>query len=165
MARVCLLLVAAVGLFSIAPPMAAYENQSQELSIQPSDPRLAALQRFFRRFRSPLDSHAADFLMASDRHGLDWRLLPGIAMVESGGGRNYIRNNVFGWANGRARFDSISHGIAVVATALAKGSRYAGKDLAGKLKAYNPGYPGYPRRVLWFMKKLPAPPEADTVGQ
>lgn len=143
--------------------VAIAEDNTAGLSAA-GDPRLFILQSFFRKFRSPLDQHAASFLLAADRHGLDWRLLPSLAMVESGGGRVYIRNNVFGWGNGRIHFQSIQDGIAHVASALANAPHYASKDLIGKLRTYNPGHPAYPAKVLGFLRQLPLNPNPAPVA-
>lgn len=49
-----------------------------------SDPRMATLQQFFKKYNSVLYGHTATILDASDRYQLDYRLLPAIAMQESG---------------------------------------------------------------------------------
>lgn len=141
-----------------ASSAATAEENPSEVRQAALDPRLNALQSFFRKFRSPLDQYAAAFLSAADRHGLDWRLLPSLAMVESGGGRYCSRNNVFGWGNGRIHFQSVQEGIAHVASALANAPHYARKDLIGKLRTYNPGHPAYPGKVLGFLQQLPLNP-------
>jgi len=57
--------------------------------------------------------------------------------VESGGGKYAKGNNLFGWANGKAAFESFGDAIHHVASVLALGRPYRGKDLNGKLLAYN----------------------------
>jgi len=84
-----------------------------------TDDRCRTLQSFFSRQRSPLESVAAVFIATADEYQLDWRLLPAIAMVETGGGRNGRRNNVFGWNSGRTRFATVTAGIEFVASRLA----------------------------------------------
>src|SRR5260370_42391339 len=75
-----------------------------------NDPRLTALQRFFRKGDCPAERLSDVFLFEADAHNLDWRLLPSLAVVESGGGKAYRGNNLFGWANGNAFFSTISEG-------------------------------------------------------
>jgi hypothetical protein len=128
------------------------------------DPRPGRLAEFFQRNKSPLAKYADQFVSAADRYGLDWRLLPSLAMVESGGGRVYARNNVFGWASGRARFDSIPDGILAVARALAEAAHYRNKDLRGKLRTYNPARRDYADIVLRVFAQIsPEPPLASAL--
>lgn len=117
---------------------------------QQSDVRLPALKNFFAKYRSPLAVHAGDFLKASDKFGLDWRLLPSLVIVESGG-RNIRNNNVFGWGNGAGRFRSVAESITVVADCLSNKLPYRGKSLDDKLRVYNPrrqDYPLFVRKVM-----------------
>ena len=97
--------------------------------------------------------YAATFIEEADSHHLDWRLLPSLAIVESGGGQRDRRNNIFGWANGASRFSSAAEAIHHVAEALAEARPYRGKDLKGKLAAYNPT-PGYLRVVTGVMRRI-----------
>lgn len=119
------------------------------------DPRLAALQDFFEDLNSPAAVLAEEFLAAADRHGLDWRLLPSIAILESGGGKEFAKNNIFGWDSCQTGFPSVQAGIEYVASRLAQSNLYKEKDLDQKLALYNP-HPGYPERVRWLMGRLEA---------
>jgi hypothetical protein len=95
--------------------------------------------------------------MAADRHQLDWRLLPSIALVESGGGKVAPNNNVFGWNSARHKFPSIQAGIHSVAERLANAPHYRGKSLEDKLKTYNPR-PEYRLTVQRVMNQLATQP-------
>lgn len=55
---------------------------------------------------------------AADAHGIDWRLLPVIAVLESGGGAQACGGNAWGYAACRASFGSFEEGIRVVAALL-----------------------------------------------
>lgn len=118
-----------------------------------ADPRLLKLKSFFHELESPAFWLAEDFLAAADRHGLDWRLLPSISIIESGGGKVYMNNNILGWDSCRTGFPSVEAGIDLVAARLARSSFYRGKDLDQKLAAYNPNS-HYPRRVKSLMERL-----------
>jgi hypothetical protein len=120
----------------------------------PPDPRCHVLSRFFQQRDSPLVDDASHFLKASDKHRLDWRLLPSLAMIESSGGKYYQNKNVFGWQSGRARFQSIREGIEFVASRLAESPIYAGKDVATKLRIYNPARHDYGQKVMGVMREL-----------
>jgi hypothetical protein len=117
------------------------------------DPRLRRLQEFFGQRDCPLREAAADFLIAADRNDLDWRLLPSISIIESSGGKDYRKNNVFGWDSCREGFTSVREGIQFVAAQLANSKLYKDKNLDSKLSTYNP-LPDYPRRVKAVMHAL-----------
>jgi hypothetical protein len=117
------------------------------------DLRETILRRFLKQSASPVESYAATFILEADAHHLDWRLLPSLAILESGGGQRNHLNNFFGWANGESRFASATEAIHHVAVALAEARPYKGKDLSGKLAAYNPA-PGYQRRVAAVMRRI-----------
>ncbi len=125
-------------------------------TIVNSDLRADALRSYFHSIHSPLAPLANDFVQAADRNGLDWRLLPSIAMVESSGGIHYKNRNVFGWGNGHIKFRSIRSSIHYLASRLSRSRLYAGKDLVAVLRTYNSVRPEYPERVMRFMRRLPA---------
>jgi hypothetical protein len=117
------------------------------------DLREAILSKFLKDKHCPDQDYADVFVAEADAHGLDWRLLPSLAIVESGGGRHARGNNLFGWANGKIAFDSISEAIHTVASSLAIGKAYRGKDLEAKLSTYNHGA-DYPAMVLQIMRQI-----------
>ena len=82
-------------------------------------------------------------------------------MVESGGGKTAKGNNLFGWANGKLTFSTIGEAIHTVASSLAHGRAYRGKDTGGKLAAYNQGT-DYPAMVLEIMRQI-SPRPTDPV--
>jgi hypothetical protein len=125
---------------------------------QYADQRLALLQRFLQRNACPINEFAEDFLNAADRNGLDWRLLPSISLLESGGGKDYENNNIFGWDNLKQDFPSIPDGIQLVASRLANSKLYRDKDLDDLLRTYNPARPDYPERVKLVMRQISAGP-------
>ena len=140
--------VLAAGLLGFA---ASGVPLNQDACFEPiPDTRLAKLRRFLILRASPISHLAEDFLLVADRHGLDWRLLPSIAMVESSGGKYYPNNNIFGWANGATRFPSIHRSIEVIGGHLGRMSYYKNKDLNGFLRTYNPvgDYPGRVKKVM-----------------
>ena len=122
------------------------------------DPRLTRLAEFFEEIDSPVVGLSAEFLAAADRHSLDWRLLPSIAVVESSGGKRYKNNNILGWDNGEKRFPSIRAGIHTVAARLANSRLYKKKGVRQILNTYNPRA-DYAPRVLRVMRAIgPAAP-------
>jgi len=122
-----------------------------------ADHRFQRIKRFFARQRCPVHQYTEDFVAAADKHNLDWRLLPSIALVESSGGKVYKNNNVFGWDSCRRRFPSVRAGIHAVAERLANAPQYRGKDIDEVLKAYN-SRPIYGKTVKRVMIQLSVEP-------
>lgn len=139
-------------------------SQTLGLPDYETDPRLLRIKEFFRSFDSPADELAQDFLLAADRNGLDWRLLPSLALIESGGGKNYKNNNIFGWASCELSFPTVSAGIHHVASRLAHSHLYRDKNLDGILSTYNP-FSDYPKRVKALMGLLDPDPARPGDGQ
>lgn len=140
----------------VAPPPPAQPAMPVEArKPQPSssDSRLQKLKSYFQLHRVPVTHLAEDFLRAADQHGLDWRLLPTIAVIETGAGRYSQNNNIFGWGNGRLRFSSVQASIEMVAWSMANMSCYRGKSLDGVLWTYNP-VRGYSEKIFNAMKIL-----------
>ena len=117
------------------------------------DSRLVALSRFLESKDSPIQHLAEDFLIVADRHGLDWRLLPSIAFLESSAGKTYRNNNIFGWNNANTPFSSVRAGIHFVGERLGTSDIYRGKSLREKLALYNP-YDHYAPAVLRVAETL-----------
>src|SRR5262249_39533790 len=115
-----------------------------------NEPRLESLQKFFEEADCPAQHFSAEFLRVADQHNLDWRLLPSLSLVESGGGRAARNNNLFGWDGGRAIFASMRAGIHDVARSLANSKIYRDKNLDQILQLYNPNadYPGVVKSVM-----------------
>jgi hypothetical protein len=101
------------------------------------DPRIVSVRNFFRKFQSPAESVSDVFVREADNNGLDWRLLPGLAMVESGGGKRCNRHNLFGWANGKVGFSSFADAIRQVSWHLSNSRFYKDKTLDSLLMTYN----------------------------
>lgn len=117
------------------------------------DPRIPALKAFFDRYDCPVSDLAGEFLIAADQNDLDWRLLPSISLIESGGGKEMAHNNLLGWGSNSRSFPSVRAAIHAVASRLAKSKLYKDKDLDGILSTYNPR-PEYSQKVKFLMSRL-----------
>jgi len=138
----------------LVSPGQIHPDQHRSIAVsRQDDPRLARLRSYFREKNCPIEDLSADFIAAADAHNLDWRLLPAISIIESSGGKRYIRNNIFGWDSCKRGFPTIRDGIHHVAARLANSSLYKNKDVDGILKTYNP-YSFYPGRVKRVMRAL-----------
>lgn len=142
-------LLAAPVAFGLAQP-------PKRVAPSKNDPRVHVLENFFARHRSPARTFAREFLSASDKNGLDWRLLPSISFVETGGGKVARNNNIFGWNSGRHRFRSIRESIHTVADTLAHSKLYRNKDTDQILHTYNTR-PKWGDRIRAVMRTLGSP--------
>jgi hypothetical protein len=124
------------------------------------DLREAILRKFLKENHCPDQEYADVFISEADTNGLDWRLLPSLALVESGGGRKARGNNLFGWENGKSTFTSIGEAIHHVAEVLAHGRAYQGKDLNAKLLTYN-HLPDYRVMVQDIMNQIAPRPQLE----
>ena len=119
--------------------------------------RCNAVRNFFLSHKSPLAAKAPVFVAVAERHGLDWRLLPSLSMLESSGGKAGKRNNVFGWNSCKANFKTVDAGIEFVGSRLGQSKLYAGSTM-DKLRRYNPARHVYPAKVVKFMMQLSGDP-------
>jgi hypothetical protein len=142
------------GLAVIPAAVTQADNQIPQVRKNPSDdPRLNVLRKFFLSLNCPLAPVAELFVAEADSHNLDWRLLPSLAIIESGGGKVSRGNNIFGWNNGHAAFPTLGAAIHQVAKTLSDGSAYRNKNLVALLKTYNP-YSGYAEKVQAMMSQI-----------
>jgi hypothetical protein len=85
---------------------------------------------------------------------LDWRLLPSLSLIESGGGKSVRNNNIFGWGNCKVRFRTTREGIYQVASRLKNSILYKGKGSVDEmLWTYNPRQE-YVQQVIAVMNRL-----------
>lgn len=119
------------------------------------DPRFGRLQKFFEKHHCPLSRFTGDFLIAADENHLDWRLLPGISMLESGGGKYYRNGNILGWRSSAGRFSSIPEAIHTVANALGTSPLYRNRRTDGILRLYNRHPEFAPQVKRWMFAVSP----------
>jgi len=130
-------------------------------SVISADARVARVKAFFRAYGSILEQFSQDIVSAADTYGLDYRLLPAIAMQESQGGKNIVEgtNNPFGWgitSKQTIRFDTYSQAIETVSKFLAKNYIRQGKSTPEDIgKIYNPTNTNdWAGKVNYFMTQI-----------
>lgn len=69
-------------------------------AIQSGDARPVIVKDFLRFHRSPLEPYAGEIVVASDEYGIDYRLIPAIAMAESGAGKAIPEGSYNAWGYG-----------------------------------------------------------------
>lgn len=104
----------------------SFANEGVTAEVKLGDSRVANLKRFFRKYNSPLYDHAEFIVNTSDKYKFDYRLLPAIAMQESGVCRVIPNDshNCWGWGiygTTVTRFDSYPLAIEAVSKGLKTG--------------------------------------------
>jgi hypothetical protein len=132
-----------------------------EERLATSDARVANLKRFFRKYNSPLYDHANFVVEMADQNSLDYRLLPAIAMQESGLCSRIPDNsyNCWGWGiyGGKiTRFKSYPDAIETISKGLKKNYIDRGMTTASQImEVYTPSSNGsWAHGVNTFLKLL-----------
>lgn len=98
----------------------ALENhlEGNVLGVEITDMRPYYVENFLKNTR--LAPHSYYMVEVSDKYELDYRLIPAIAMKESGGGNAIpeYTHNAWGWENGRTTFPSWEEAIDTVGKTL-----------------------------------------------
>ncbi|MEN9881463.1 MAG: hypothetical protein RLZZ308_646 [Candidatus Parcubacteria bacterium] len=125
--------------------------------------RADAINTYFKERSMPLRGTGMTFILVAEKYGLDWRLLPAIAVRESSGGKNACSYNVFGWGSCKLHnFHSYEEAIEALGRNLGGANKntaryYAGKSTYDKLYYYNGTVvPTYPNEVIAIMSKIEA---------
>lgn len=137
------------------------QTSSAKLSLnvqnsQLSDIRAKALRNVFEKYNSPLMDEAENYIKLADKNGVDWKLLPSIAGLESSFGKRLMPNshNAYGWGGGHIYFDSWEHGIDVITKALNEKYYARGADTVWTIGPIYAESPTWAVRVDSFMKKF-----------
>ena len=137
-----------------------------EVSVEDlRDQKAVAIDSFFKKRSMPLHGTGKTFVLVAEKYGLDWRLLPAIAIRESSGGKQACGHNPFGWGSCKLHnFVSYENAIEALGRNLgganpATSTYYAGRSTKEKLYYYNGTVlPEYPDEVFEIMKMI----ETDT---
>jgi len=124
--------------------------------------RADAIDAYFVKYDAPLAGYGMKFVIEAEKNGIDWRLLPAIAMRESTGGIQKCKkvpNSVFGWGSCKISFDSIDQSIEIVSSHLGGNNdntdhHYEDKTTLQILRKYNSIIPNYPKEVVKIMKMI-----------
>ena len=111
----------------ITEPATGNNIEGQVLGTKIEDPRPFIVARFLKG--TPLEPYSDSIVKVSDEYGIDYRLIPAIAMKESGAGAavDEASHNAWGFENGKTYFDSWEAAIPIVAKTLK--TRYVDKGL------------------------------------
>jgi hypothetical protein len=130
----------------------------------------AQIDAYFKANGMPLAGYGMEMVTEADAHGIDWRLIPAIAVRESTGGLHECKSvtySPFGFGSCKINFSSYNAAIESLATNLGgdnpnTANHYEGKDTDAILKTYNSVIPGYNLQVERIMTtigntQVPAP--------
>lgn len=131
------------------------------------DERVLKLTHFLKQRNSSLAPYAQTFVTEADNNGLDYKLVPAIAGVESTFGRNHPEGtyNVYGWGGGLIYFNSFEDGIAKISQGLKKGYLDKGaKSVAAISYIYcPPSHFSWYTKVTYFMTEIDKVKVADAL--
>jgi len=102
------------------------------------------VRQFLAKYNSPLEPYASDVVNSANRHNLDFRILPAIAMQESTVCKKIIKDshNCWGWGiyGGKVtKFDNYPHAIETITIGLSTKYRAQGLVSIEEIgKLYNP---------------------------
>jgi hypothetical protein len=139
-----------------APPTQSPEEIAQQKT---REIEAAKIDAYYAKYSMPLAGDGMAMVLAAEKHGLDWRLLPAIAVRESTGGKFACKNNPFGFGSCKIGYKNYDEAIEAVAAHIGGDNPrtehyYAGKDTLGILKTYNSVIPTYSKEVLGIMDKI-----------
>ena len=138
-------------------PAEVFMSKEQLDKLNEDKLKAQKIELFFRvnRNNAPLADYAEKFVEVANKYGLDYRLLPAIATVESGGGKSNFRSyNAWGWGN--KSFSSFEEGIEVVGRGLKTGYIDKGRDTVEEIAPVYcpPNYKNWARSVNQFMLEI-----------
>ncbi|MBI2430529.1 MAG: hypothetical protein HYV39_00755 [Candidatus Levybacteria bacterium] len=143
--------------YAALPPV---QNLTKE-EISEKDARVEIIRQFFAKYKSPLEPYAEDVVTHADAFGLDFRLIPSIAMQESNLCHKAPEesNNCWGfgiYGKNVKRFTDYPEGIYQVTKTLATTYKNKGLETPEQIMTrYTPSSNGsWARGVSYFMNQL-----------
>ncbi|MBI2414514.1 glucosaminidase domain-containing protein [candidate division WWE3 bacterium] len=153
-------LVILVGFKPIELQKTTTKNMQYEIGYKRVD-RVEALEKFLTKYHSPLKGNAKTFVEVADKYGIDYKLLPAIACMESTCGKALIEGtyNPFGWGiygNSYIAFDSYDHAIEIVGKGIHKNYISKGFDTIVEIAPIYtpPNSKNWARGVQWFSNEI-----------
>jgi len=120
------------------------------------DTRTKAVRNVFRKYNSPLVDQAVFYVKYADEFGVDWKLLPSIAGLESTFGRFLMPGsyNAYGWGGGYIYFESWEDGIRIINRALRQNYMNRGAQDVWSIGSIYAESPTWAERVSRFMEEI-----------
>ena len=95
-------LVSHIGSLEVNP-VTKVEISVEDIRQQKAD----TIDAYFDKRSMPLEGTGKTFVLVAEKYGLDWRLLPAIAIRESSGGKAACGHNPFGWGSCKIGFKEV----------------------------------------------------------
>jgi hypothetical protein len=122
----------------------------------------AKIDAYYKSKGMPLAGYGLKMVTEAEKHNIDWRLIPALAVRESSGGLHQcVSYNPFGFGSCSFGFKSYERAIEVVAANLGgddprTASAYRGKSTMGILNVYNPPsvVASYAKEVMSIMNAI-----------
>lgn len=169
-------MVAVVLFVMAASPTIAKKEQSNAVTVpqisQPTskqnvmvatvvakkDDRADRLNNYFASKGSPFSGKGSNFVEVADKYDIDWTLLPAIAFLESGLGKNIPVGsyNPYGWNNGKYRFTSWEAANETVANGLRTRYVKTGAITPAKIGPRYAANPDWASRVVKYQRDISA---------
>lgn len=135
----------------------AYVTEGQ-IEAKQLDKKAVILASYLRKYNSPMQESAQDFIDASNTYNLDWKLVPAIAGVESTFGK-FIPGGYNGWGWGvygtqAIFFNSWRDAIFTVSKGLRENYLDRGYNNPYSMNKIYAASPTWGSRVDYFMKDL-----------
>jgi hypothetical protein len=134
-----------------------------KINIVSQDARLVAVKAFFKKYHSDLLPYADNVINSADKYGLDYRLIPAIAMQESNLCKKAPKDSYNCWGFGIyakqvKTFKNYAEAIDTVTKTLAMQYKANGLETPEQIMTrYTPGSNGsWARGVNQFMNQLAA---------
>ncbi len=148
------------------------EEEEAKLQEEARAKKAQAIDAYFKKYDMPLAGTGMKMVLEAEKNGIDWRLLPAIAVRESTGGKfacKKVTNSFFGWGSCKINFKSTDSAIETVALNLGGNNpntdhHYAGKTTKEILQKYNPPsiVPRYADQVMDIMDVIGSLEITDT---
>ena len=136
-------------------------QNTSNVEITEEDARTELIRQFFAKYKSPLEPYTKDVVFYADLYGLDFRIIPAIAMQESklclkapAGSNNCWGYGIYG---GKVKtFASYTEGIHEVTKTLATVYKNKGLETPQEIMSrYTPSSNGsWANGVIYFMNQL-----------
>jgi hypothetical protein len=134
-----------------------------KIDIVSQDARLVAVKAFFKKYNSDLFPYADEVISSADKYGLDFRLIPAIAMQESNLCKKAPKDSYNCWGFGIyakkvTTFKNYAEAIDTITETLAMQYKANGLETPEQIMTrYTPGSNGsWARGVNQFMNQLAA---------
>lgn len=135
------------------------EQTEQQKQDAVNQERGRKIDTYFKDRNMPLAGFGLKMVQSAEENGLDWRLLPAIAVRESSGGKQACGYNPFGWGSCKINFKSFNEAIDTLAKNLGGNNPRTASYYSGtterKLHHYNGTVvPTYTQEVLNIMSTI-----------